>query len=54
MTKMPKEDWFLTPGDTNLNESMHPHTNMHTGTGLPILDAIQKYNFILSSPHFLT
>lgn len=42
MSKIHEEDWFLTPGDTNLNESAHPHTNLHTGIGLPILEAIQK------------
>lgn len=43
MSKIPQDDWYLTPGDTNLNESAHPYTNMHTGTNLPILEAIKKY-----------
>ena len=42
MSKIPEDDWYLTPGDTNLNESAHPHTNMHTGTNLPIIEAIVK------------
>lgn len=42
MSKILEEDWYLTPGDTNLNESAHPHTNMHIGIGLPILEAIKK------------
>ncbi|KAJ7510558.1 hypothetical protein B0H11DRAFT_2401870, partial [Mycena galericulata] len=41
LSKIPKEDWYLTPGDTNLNESAHPYTNQHTGTNLPLLVAIQ-------------
>ncbi|KAF8228285.1 hypothetical protein L208DRAFT_1205932, partial [Tricholoma matsutake] len=46
MSKILEEDWYLTPGDTNLNESAHPHTNMHIGIGLPILEAIKKaYEF---------
>lgn len=43
MSKIPEEDWYLTPGHTNLNESAHPLTNMHTGTGLPISDAIKEW-----------
>ncbi|KAJ7891064.1 hypothetical protein B0H13DRAFT_2340715 [Mycena leptocephala] len=39
---IPKEDWYLTPGDTNLNESAHPYTNQHTGTNLPLLEVIQR------------
>jgi len=42
MSKIHEEDWFLTPGDTNLNESVHPHTNLHMGIGLPILEVIQQ------------
>ncbi|KAJ7196031.1 hypothetical protein GGX14DRAFT_327140, partial [Mycena pura] len=41
LSEIPKEDWLLTPGDTNLNESAHPYTNQHTGTNLPLLVAIQ-------------
>ncbi|KAJ7232996.1 hypothetical protein B0H12DRAFT_1028746, partial [Mycena haematopus] len=41
LSEIPKEDWYLTPGDTNLNESAHPYTNQHTGTNLPLLVAIQ-------------
>lgn len=40
MSKIPEEDWYLTPGDTNLNESAHPLTNMHTGINLPLYDAV--------------
>ncbi|KAJ7912720.1 hypothetical protein B0H13DRAFT_1488514, partial [Mycena leptocephala] len=42
LSSIPKEDWYLTPGDTNLNESAHPYTNQHTGTNLPLLEAIQR------------
>lgn len=42
-TKIPQEIWYLTPGDTNLNESAHPFTNQFTGTNLSLLDAIQGY-----------
>ncbi|KAJ3491080.1 hypothetical protein NLJ89_g11374 [Agrocybe chaxingu] len=42
MSKIPEEDWFLTPGNTNLNESAHPFTNKHTGINLPLLDAIKQ------------
>ncbi|KAJ7033971.1 hypothetical protein C8F04DRAFT_906737, partial [Mycena alexandri] len=41
LSKISQEDWILTPGDTNLNESAHPYTNQHTGTNLPLLVAIQ-------------
>ncbi|KAK7019126.1 hypothetical protein R3P38DRAFT_2715272 [Favolaschia claudopus] len=41
LSEIPREDWYLTPGDTNLNESAHPYTNQHTGTNLPLLVAIQ-------------
>ena len=41
LSEIPKEDWLLTPGDTNLNESAHLYTNQHTGTNLPLLVAIQ-------------
>ncbi|KAJ7719347.1 hypothetical protein DFH07DRAFT_761173, partial [Mycena maculata] len=41
LSKIPKEDWYLTRSDTNLNESAHPYTNQHTGTNLPLLSAIQ-------------
>ncbi|KAJ7142783.1 hypothetical protein C8R44DRAFT_726114 [Mycena epipterygia] len=41
LSDIPKDDWYLTPGDTNLNESAHPFTNQHTGTNLSILEAIQ-------------
>ena len=43
MSKISEEDWYLTPANTNLNESAHPYTNKHTGTNLKILEAIQKY-----------
>ncbi|PSS29898.1 hypothetical protein PHLCEN_2v2610 [Hermanssonia centrifuga] len=37
---MPVENFMLTPNDTNLDESAHPHANAFTGTNLPLLDAI--------------
>ena len=43
MSKIFEEDWYLTPANTNLNESAHPYTNKHTGTNLKVLEAIQKY-----------
>ena len=43
MSKISEEDWYLTPADTNLNESAHPYANKHTGANLKILEAIQKY-----------
>ena len=42
MSKISEEDWYLTPGDTNLNESAHPFTNMHTGINLSLLEAISQ------------
>ncbi|KAJ7119239.1 hypothetical protein C8R43DRAFT_1152428 [Mycena crocata] len=42
LSGIPEDDWYLTPGDTNLNESAHPYTNQHTGTNLSLLEAIQK------------
>ncbi|KAF9032434.1 hypothetical protein BJ165DRAFT_1568600 [Panaeolus papilionaceus] len=42
MSKIPEEDWLLTPGDTNLNESAHPFTNLHTGINLKLLDAVKN------------
>ncbi|KAK7682460.1 hypothetical protein QCA50_014260 [Cerrena zonata] len=41
-SKISHDNWFSTPFDTNLNESAHPYTNMHTGTNLPLLEAILK------------
>ncbi|KAF7311222.1 hypothetical protein MKEN_01023800 [Mycena kentingensis (nom. inval.)] len=41
LTKMPRDDSLLVPHHTNLNESSHPFTNQHTGTNLPLLEAIQ-------------
>ena len=43
LSKISHEDWCLTPGDTNLNEGAHPFTNMRTGTGLSLLEAIETY-----------
>ncbi|KAJ6492327.1 hypothetical protein C8R45DRAFT_1073581 [Mycena sanguinolenta] len=40
--EIPEDDWYLTPGDTNLNESAHPYTNRHTGTNLLLLEAIES------------
>ncbi|KAJ7486492.1 hypothetical protein FB451DRAFT_949962, partial [Mycena latifolia] len=42
LSNMSEDDWGLTPGDTNLNESAHPYTNQHTGTNLSLLEAIQR------------
>ncbi|KAJ6482300.1 hypothetical protein C8R47DRAFT_1321958 [Mycena vitilis] len=42
LSKIPEDDWYLTPGDTNLNESAHPFTNQHTGTNLSILEAVDS------------
>ncbi|KAF9563822.1 hypothetical protein CPC08DRAFT_721395 [Agrocybe pediades] len=42
MSKIPRDDWFLTPGHTNLNESAHPFTNQHTGINLQIAEAIRE------------
>ncbi|KAE9386169.1 hypothetical protein BT96DRAFT_1026346 [Gymnopus androsaceus JB14] len=39
-TQIPREDWFLSPSDTNLNEGAHPFTNFRSGTGLALLEAI--------------
>ncbi|KAF7800308.1 hypothetical protein EIP86_011557 [Pleurotus ostreatoroseus] len=36
-----KEDWLVTPHDTNMNESAHPYTNAYTGTKLSLLEGIQ-------------
>ncbi|KAJ7049788.1 hypothetical protein C8F01DRAFT_1264828 [Mycena amicta] len=45
LSKIQTEDWYRTTHHTNLNESSHPFTNQHTGTNLPILEAIQTgYN----------
>ncbi|KII84398.1 hypothetical protein PLICRDRAFT_179640 [Plicaturopsis crispa FD-325 SS-3] len=41
-SKMSEEDWFLTPGHTNLNESAHPFTNQHTGINLSLLEGIER------------
>jgi hypothetical protein len=42
LSNIPEDDWYLTPGDTNLNESAHPYTNQHTGTNLSLLEAIER------------
>lgn len=42
MSKISEDDWYLTPGDTNLNESAHPFTNVHTGINLSLLEAISQ------------
>ncbi len=47
LSKIEDEDWYLSPQDTNLNESAHPFTNMHTGTKLSLLEAIARYLFII-------
>ncbi|KAF8186408.1 hypothetical protein BJ912DRAFT_819653, partial [Pholiota molesta] len=41
MSKIPEDLWHTTPGHTNLNESAHPFTNMHTGINQPVLEAIK-------------
>lgn len=43
LSRIELDDWHLTPSDTNLNESAHPYTNQHTGTGLTLVEAILKY-----------
>ncbi|KAF9472149.1 hypothetical protein BDN70DRAFT_938396 [Pholiota conissans] len=42
MSKIPEDIWLTTPGHTNLNESAHPFTNMHTGINLSLLEAINS------------
>ncbi|KAJ7211971.1 hypothetical protein C8J57DRAFT_1733157 [Mycena rebaudengoi] len=42
LSAIPEDDWYLTPGDTNLNESAHPFTNQHTGTNLSLLEATER------------
>ncbi|KAJ3498258.1 hypothetical protein NMY22_g19617 [Coprinellus aureogranulatus] len=42
MTQIPREDWYSSPQNTNLNEGAHPHTNMHTGINLSILEAVRR------------
>ncbi|KAF4566597.1 hypothetical protein EYR36_012028 [Pleurotus pulmonarius] len=39
-SKIPAEDWYLSPSDTNLNKGSHPNTNLRTGTSLSLLEAI--------------
>ncbi|PBK79565.1 hypothetical protein ARMGADRAFT_1101263 [Armillaria gallica] len=41
-TKIPEEDWYLSPSDTNMNESAHPYTNLRTGTHLTLADGIES------------
>jgi hypothetical protein len=53
MSKIPHDDWFLSPGHTNLNESAHPFTNSHTGINLPISQAIKTYGIAHSVHQFL-
>ncbi|KAF8900243.1 hypothetical protein CPB84DRAFT_1919753 [Gymnopilus junonius] len=40
LTKIDVADWDELPATTNLNESQHHFTNLHTGTGLSLLEAI--------------
>ncbi|KAK0466054.1 uncharacterized protein EV420DRAFT_1636650 [Desarmillaria tabescens] len=35
------DDWYKSPGNTNLNESAHPFMNIHTGIGLSLIEAIK-------------
>ncbi|KAJ7205363.1 hypothetical protein C8J57DRAFT_1258823 [Mycena rebaudengoi] len=42
LSAIPEDDWYLTPGDTNLNESARPYTNQHTETTLSLLEAIER------------
>jgi len=53
LTKIPLADWDSTPGNTNLNESAHPHANRQTGIGLPLLEAIEKCVVILFDFYFI-
>ncbi|KAJ6482650.1 hypothetical protein C8R45DRAFT_932252 [Mycena sanguinolenta] len=47
LSKIPEDDWYLTPGDTNLNESAHPYTNKRRRTNLSLLEAIERYQLDL-------
>ncbi|PBK85904.1 hypothetical protein ARMGADRAFT_1128235 [Armillaria gallica] len=40
-TKIPEEDWYLSPSDTDMNESAHPYTNLRTGSHLTLADGIE-------------
>ncbi|KAJ7261187.1 hypothetical protein C8J57DRAFT_1232741 [Mycena rebaudengoi] len=42
LSAIPEDDWCLTPGDTNLNETACPYTNQHTETTLLLLEAIER------------
>ncbi|TFK92534.1 hypothetical protein K466DRAFT_595192 [Polyporus arcularius HHB13444] len=39
-SRMADSDWYTTPDNTNINESAHTLTNLFTGIGLSILEAI--------------
>ncbi|KAJ8489244.1 hypothetical protein ONZ45_g13660 [Pleurotus djamor] len=39
-SKIEREDWILSPADTNMNEGSHPATNQRTGIALSLLEAI--------------
>ncbi|KAK0494861.1 hypothetical protein EDD18DRAFT_1106729 [Armillaria luteobubalina] len=40
-TNISEEDWFLSPSNTDMNESAHPYTNLWTGTHLSLADGIE-------------
>ncbi|RPD58705.1 hypothetical protein L227DRAFT_654467 [Lentinus tigrinus ALCF2SS1-6] len=39
---MDRTSWDTTPNTTNMNESTHVLTNLYTGIGLPLFEAIQR------------
>ncbi|KAK0440373.1 hypothetical protein EV421DRAFT_1905514 [Armillaria borealis] len=45
-TKIPEEDWYLSPSNTNMNESAHPYTNLRTGTHLTLADRIESARIV--------
>ncbi|GJJ14490.1 hypothetical protein Clacol_008754 [Clathrus columnatus] len=46
LSRMPVLHWNMTPRNTNSGESAHAHTNLHTGTHLSLLVAIDRaYEF---------
>ncbi|RPD75850.1 hypothetical protein L226DRAFT_570087 [Lentinus tigrinus ALCF2SS1-7] len=42
-SRMDRTSWDTTPNTTNMNESAHVLTNLYTGIGLPLFEAIQRY-----------
>ena len=41
-SRMNPTSWDTTPNTTNMNESAHVLTNLHTGISLPLFEAIEK------------